>query len=211
MATLDVITLPEAKTALNLSGTAAYDAELPVWITTVSARLDSLVGPVVVRTLTGELHDGGEHCVYLRYYPVSAITSVTEYDDVTPTSLTAETNASKPAAAYLAGRYRRDPTLMSQRIRRRSSGTDDTFPSGRQNVAVTYSAGRAANTAAVAERYKTAAELMLINLWRSQQDSVAGVGEYDVPQGIFPTFAVPRAVKELLYGEIQEPRPMVAK
>jgi len=86
VATLDVLTLTEAKEALNLTATQQYDAtELPAWITGVSARLDELVGPVVRRTITGETHDGGGHVIRLRYYPVTAVTSVTEYDGTVAT------------------------------------------------------------------------------------------------------------------------------
>lgn len=210
MATLDVLTLTEAKQTLSLTGTTAFDAELAGWITAVSQRLDRLVGPIVVRTVTDEAHDGGHHEVFLEYYPVSVVTSVVEYDGTTATTLTAETNEVKPADGYLSERYKPNPVLQSKRIRRRSTGTDDAFPVGRLNVVVSYSAGRFADTASVEDRYKTAAKFMLQNFWRSRQDSVRGQDEFDVPMASFPGFAIPRAVRELFPDEVQEPRVMVA-
>lgn len=205
---LDVLSLPEAKEALNLTAVATHDGELPKWITTVSRRLDRLCGPVVQRTVTSEKHDGGARRVFLRHHPNTSITSIVEYDGTVATTLTAETNATKPAHGYLAEDYEPDPSLLSSIVYRRSSGADATFTPGRKNVAVTYMAGRFSDAASVDERYKTAARLMLLNLWRSQQDGTGLVSEFDVPQSNFPRFAVPRAVRELLDGEIQDPMPL---
>ncbi|GGM64102.1 hypothetical protein GCM10012275_38290 [Longimycelium tulufanense] len=208
MATLDVLTLAEAKDALNLANTTAHDEELPAWITGVSLRLDELVGPVVQRTITAENQDGGGHLIFLEHHPITSITSVTEYDNTTATTLTEETNSTKPTDGFLTDRYSADRTLLSNILRRRSDNADAFFPPGRNNVEITYVAGRFADTASVDERYKRAAALMVINLWRSQQDSTGNVGEFDVPQLIFPTFSVPRAVRELLNGELQDPLPL---
>ncbi|MEV5538480.1 hypothetical protein AB0L13_16615 [Saccharopolyspora shandongensis] len=205
MAALDVISLDEAKQAVNVTGTTEHDTELALWITAVSQRLDELVGPVVVRTITGEAHDGGRCLVMLAHYPVTSITSVSEYDSGTQVPLTAETLTTRPAAGYLADRYEPNPALLSRFVRRRSNGADAEFAAGRGNVVVSYSAGRFADTASVDPRFKAAANLMLINLWRSQQSSVGSVGEFDTPMSNFPTFAVPRAVREMLARELQEP------
>lgn len=208
MATLDVLTLAEAKLALNLSGTTAHDAELPGWITAVSLRLDKLIGPVVRRTVTAEKHDGGSHQIFLRHHPNTSITNVTEYAGTVATSLSAETSTTKPADAYLVDDYEPDASLLSNIVRRRSGDADATFATGRKNIEVTYVPGRFADTASCDERTKKAAALMLINLWRSQQDSTGTVGEFDVPQNIFPTFAIPRAVRQMYDGEIQDPLPL---
>lgn len=207
--TLDVVTLAEAKTLLNLTGTGTqYDSELEGWITAASRRLDKLVGPVVRRTITDEEHDGGVARIFLYYHPIFSITSVTEYDGTTSTTLTAETNASKPDDAYKVDRYSEDRAYLSSIVNRRSAGADAVFPTGRGNVLVTYVPGRFATTAAVDERFKKGVGLMLLNFWRSQQDSTGQVGEFDVPQAIFPTFAVPNSVRELFDGEIQDPTPL---
>lgn len=218
MATLDVLTLTEAKEALNLTGTTQYDAtELPAWITGVSARLDELVGPVVRRTVTSELHDGGGYVIRLRYYPVASISTVTEYSGTTATTLTAETHASKPDNGYAADPYSVPVTLATgtqvdlfgNALRRRAAGADRRFTAGRHNIEVSYVAGRFANTAAVTESFKRAAALMLLNVWRSQQDAVGNVGEFDVPQSIFPRFVVPAAVRQMFPREIQDTHHLV--
>ncbi len=207
--TLDVLTLVEGKDCLLAAnaGTGS-DAKLASFVTAVSRRLDRLVGPVVRRTITAERHDGGRPTIYLRKHPNTSITSVTEYDGTTATVLTEETLGTAPIYGWLADPYEFEPTWLGNAIRRRSSGVDASFPTGRGNVLVTYLAGRYTDTGTVDEHYKLGARLMLINLWRSQQDSVAQVGEYDVPQSIFPTFVIPRAVREHFEGEIQDPLPL---
>lgn len=205
MATLDVLTLAEAKQALNLTGTTAHDTELPGWITAASLRLDKLVGPVVRRPVTAERHDGGGAAIFLRHHPNYSITSVSEYDGTTPSVLTVETNAAQPMAGYVVDEYSADASLLSNIVRRRSSGGNARFPQGRRNVIVDYVAGRFADTASCDERAKSAVRIMMLNFWRSQQDSTGQSGEFDVPQSAFPTFAVPRAVRDMYDGEIQDP------
>lgn len=206
MAATDVLTLAEAKQQLNLSGTTAYDTELPLWISGISERLDALIGPIVRRTISNELHDGGYHTIYLRHYPIRAITTVIEYNWLTPLTLAPESNPSKPADAYLTEAYEMDRTLISQRIRRRYGGITGLFVPGKQNVVCTYEAGRVDNTASVSGKIKIAAGVMLQNAWRSQEISTSHVGEFDVPASNFPRFAVPRFVRDMFTRELQEPR-----
>ncbi len=196
MATLDVLTLAEAKSALNLSGTAQYDTELAAWITACSIRLDKAVGPIVRRAVTAELHDGGKSKVRTELWPVNTFTTVTEYLFTTPTVLTRETNASKPDNAYTAEPYSADPTLFSGRIIRRNTGNDFRFPSGRQNVEITYDAGRFVNTATIDEFFKQGARYLLINAWNTQRPNVGAVGEFEIPQGNSPHVAVPNVVRD---------------
>lgn len=212
MATLDVLALAEAKDGLNEEASVGLDNELPGWITAVSQRLDKLVGPIVRRTVTSEKHNGGEPVIHLRLWPVYSITTVTEYENAAATILTAETNLSQPADAYIVDSYEPALTLadgtqldlLSRSVYRRSSGSDTRFPAGRRNVDVAYVPGRFVNTASVDERYKKAAILCLQNIWQSQRIGTARMGEFDVPVSTFPRFAIPNAVKELFPGEIQE-------
>lgn len=198
--TLDVVTLAEAKAALNITATTWDSAELPSYITAVSRRIDTIAGPVVNRAVTDTL-DGGRRTVRLTKAPVSAVTSVTEYENTTATVLTAESTSSQVANQYV---------LRSGAgvVIRRSSGGDALFPQGRGNVVVVYTAGRAATTAAVDSLFKQAAAIMLANLWRTEQGG--GTKEYGqfipAPSGSFPTFAVPNAVIELLADELAAPR-----
>jgi len=213
MAALDVLTLDEAKQALNVTATTKHDVELPSFITAVSDRLDRLIGPVVQRTITGELHDGGRENIWLSFFPVVSVSSVQEFADesTTPTVLVAETNASRPDEAYLTHAYGRGSLLAPRLTRRSSTGRHRRakFAKGQRNVSVSYVAGRCVDTASVDPLYKQAAGMMLANMWRSQQDSTGGVGEFDVPQSSFPRWAVPRAVVQLLEDEVQQPRRLV--
>lgn len=210
MATLDILSLAEGKLALKQTATEVWDARIATWITAASGRFDQLVGPVVQRTVTDELRDGGRERIFLRFHPISSITTVVEYDGATPTTLTAETNSLKPANGYLVEDYDADPhaSYLSNIVWRRSGGADARFASGRKNVAFTYVAGRFANTAAVDERHKRGVALMLQNFWRSVQDGTGQVSEYDVPADNFPRFAVPNSVRDLFDGEIQDPTPL---
>lgn len=203
-AVLDVLTLVEGKAALNLAGTSQYDGEIPVWITATSLALDAKVGPIVKRTVTDEFHDGRGSYFYTRLYPVLTFTTVTEYNGTTATVLSVETNASKPSPGYLAEQYEPNPALLSGRIRRRGSGFDAWFPEGSGNIVVTYVAGRFEDTAAVDERFKSAARLTLQNLWNSQRPNLGDVGEFEVPQSNWPRFAIPNAVRQMLANEWQD-------
>lgn len=201
--TLDVLTEREARDAIGgMAAPSVKDDELSRVNTAVARRLDRLVGPVVRRTVTAELQRGGTRTVWLRQAPAYAISSITEYDGATSQTLSAETlGAASPANGYLAERHASDPTYLSGRIVRRSSGNEDVFW---PHVSITYTAGRYADTASVDERFKKAASLMLANLWRASSPSLVNVGEFDVPMVSFPTFVVPKAVLDLLADEVIE-------
>ena len=197
--TRDILTLAEGRAAIDLGAQdTSHDTVLAAVITAMSYRFDDEFGPVVVRTITGETHDGGYDRVMLRYRPVSSVTTVTEYDGTTAQVLTAETNASKPDSAYLLERGGRSGVM-----RRRGGNADARFAAGRQNVVVTYIAGRFASTSTVDQRFKDAARVALVNRWQHYLTSIDSADEYDVPRSSFPTFAIPRFVVEMLDAERQ--------
>lgn len=201
---LDVLTFNEAILALSIGASDTTRTELVERVvTTASRRLDEAIGPVVHRTVTAEVHDGGGWAIELNHGPVSSIASITEYQGATSTVVTAESAGSQPNDGYYAERYAPNPSLFSGVIVRRTSGYDSAWPCGRGNVLVTYTAGRAATTGAVDRRYKEAAVLIVRNLWRTYENSIGQVDEYDVPAQNFPTFALPNAVKDLLREELQ--------
>lgn len=194
---LDVLTLAEAKAAVQIaSADVSQDTPLAAYVTAVSRRLDQLAGPVVVRTIADELVDGGRTTVWVRSWPVTSFTTVTEHQATVPVLLTAETPTVQPDDGYLAVRYDKQPSLLSGQLIRRSAGRTRGFAPGL--IKVTYVAGRYASTAVVDELFKGAARIMLQNLWRSEQQSVTLEGDYDVPAQSFPRFAIPTAVREML-------------
>lgn len=190
--TLDVLTLGEAKSAINATGESDpnVESELGQVITAASRVLDRVYGPVVSRQRTWSVLAPQRYGpIVLDDVPVSSRTfavtvdSVTEYDQGVATVLTAET-------ATVAGTYRFDS--RTGRIYRRSSWRPWHWPA--QEVVVVYTAGRAANTAAVDEGMKEAAAVVVAHLW---QHRGAGSGAA-VPGGEGPMFgAVPFSSKVL--------------
>lgn len=210
----DLLTLAEGKKALRVHvGDSTDDDLIASYITASSRLLDRWVGHTVALSVTDELHDatnragrGFRSMIILRHRPVRSITSVTEHRNGDPITLTPETTTTQPTDAFLADRYDPDPALFSGVVRRRMSGEDAWFEYGRQNIAVTYTAGRVASTTQVDARFKQAARVTLENLWRDREPGLEAMGEYDVPRQSFPTFSIPNAVKQLLSEEIGQNR-----
>lgn len=196
---LDLLTLDEGKRALNIPlADTTQDTELAGYITAVSRRIDAMCGPVVVRTVTGELHTGGTSMLFPRMAPVATITSVVEHVGTTATTLAAESNSTKTGNDYLIG-------ADGYVVYRRASGSDSVFPPGRSNVVITYTAGRYADTAAVDPRFKQAAAIFLSHLWRFEQGQ--GSTTFGGPvEGLgIPSFGTPNAVRDLLADELRAP------
>lgn len=204
MAVLDVLTVVESRLAVGKETTDTEDAvRLAQMTTSVSLSLDKGAGPVVRRDIVGELHDGGAAGLQLTRWPVTSITTVTELSGTTATVLARETFAA--AGGYLAEPYQPDPTLFNGRLLRRSARSDSAWACGRQNVEVSYVAGRYADTAAVDALFKEAASIWLQYLWRTQEPSTGEAGEFEVPAVAWPKFAVPNAVQQLLADVWQAP------
>ncbi len=201
MAATDLLSLEDALAAVRLSAShTVHVARLQGYVSAVSAAVDELVGPVVVRTVTGEQHPGGGETVRLRRTPVSSVTTVKTWSAGAATTLTAESLAA--SGGYLAEPHPDDPTLRSGVLRRRSLWSSILWEAG--TVEVTYVAGRYASTAAVAgTRFHTAAVLALQNMWQGVADSVAVINEFEQPVSAFPAVVLPRAVRDLLWSDIQ--------
>jgi hypothetical protein len=205
--TYDVLTLVEAKASLKKHTSALDETTLASWVTAASRRLDTLVGPIVRRSVSEELSGEAETTLYLRYFPNTAISSVIEYSGAIGSELVEETRGAL-VDGYLAEPYSFDPTFLGNELHRRIGGVDASWASGRRNVVVTYIAGRYADTASVDPLFKRSCGLMLINAWRSLENTTVEQGDYDIPISSFPTFAVPRAVRELLKDQLQDPTPL---
>lgn len=203
---VDVMTLNEAKQALRVNDSDTTNgALLAAAITGVSQALDVVAGPIMTRTVTSERHDGGDWTIRLRHFPVYSVTSVTEYTGTSSATLTAETAGTTPAFGYLLEPYHglSGLDLYGPTITRRSGGWDYPFPAGRQNVVVTYTAGRfttnnSATNGGVTEQFKHAARITLENWWQQFNQGIGSVGEFEVPVSSFPRFAVPNAARQAL-------------
>lgn len=204
--TYDLLSLIEGREAIGLSDTDTnQDARLPSFITAVSRRLDGLCGPIVQRTVTAELCDGGGWTIDLANSPIVSVTSVTEYAGTASTVLTRETVGTTPSNAYLLKPWRNG--LFKGRLYRRSGGTFARFPIGDQNVSVTYVAGRYADTASVDAKFKEAASFVLSNIFRKEQRPVSPtfsgpqlLGDTE-PIGI-PSYLIPYVAEGLLVDEV---------
>lgn len=204
MADTDILTQQEAADALREDGVDDLD-QLAQYVTAVSGLIDQRCGPVVQRTITAEEHyRSGMTTVVLRHRPVSAVVSVTEYDQTTETALAAMTVTSWPADGYRLDGYDPHVGLYDGILHRSASGRPAVF---RGPVQVTYTAGRYASTTSVDARFKRAAAITLENLWRDRQQGVSTFAEYDVPTQAFPGFAFPRAAAELLAEELGQNEP----
>lgn len=196
--TYDLLTLAEAKTALNIT-TTAQDTELPGYITAISRRLDELCGPIVLRTYTDEEYDGNCRWIVLRHAPASetsatTVTTVKEYMDGTATTLAAET-----LTVSTTDDYRFDQRLGI--LYRRSTWSDTVFAS--QRVTVTYSGGRYSATATVDEKFKQAARSLLQHVWRPEQGTSTVTFPTEYPGLTVPGFFIPNMVLDQLAGEVQ--------
>lgn len=207
---VDILTLIEARQALSMNGDDLDQVELlAAAVTAVSRTIDEVCGPVMTRTVTAERHDGGSADIWLRHWPVNAVTSVTEYSGTTATTLTEETIGTAPANGYLLEPYSGLIGGYSGRIRRRSTGSDYPFAYGSLNIAITYTAGRftsvdSTTNGGVTQQFKHAARITLENWWQQFREGIGSVGEFEVPITAFPRFAIPAAARQLLGGEVHD-------
>lgn len=197
MATLDVLTLDEAREAIQAKD-GTYDTRLQSLLTALSARFDAICGPIVNRTVT-ERHDGGKCTLLPRQQPIASITSLTEYAQTTSHVLTAEAIGTIVADTYL---WNSDEGV----IYRRQAGYDWQFWPGRRNVSLVMVCGRAADTDSVPARFKEAAAITLAHIWAAERGSgtqTFGAAEGTSPFG--PSFAIPKRALELIYDEQATP------
>lgn len=155
--TLDILSFDEMKDAIKLSANRASEAENAATQanTAVSRLLDDVCGPIVVRTITGEILDAPCGDLYTRESPLYSVTSLKEYSTGTATTLAAETLA-------VAGTYRIIGTGHGRRIQRRSSWNPYSWTG---QIEITYVAGRYADTASVDAKFKKAAAEILQGNW----------------------------------------------
>lgn len=205
---LDLVTLLEAKLAVSITDLTdtQFDLQLATYITAVSRYLDELCGAIVTRTVTDEIHTNPDRTIYLRQAPtsrtgVTSVVSVTEYVAGVAAVLTEETLTASGSSSFLV-----DPTQGS--LIRRSSFNDYSWGGGSTStrVAVTYTTGRYASTAAVDAKFKLSALEMLQNLWRLDLGGgTVTLGGYDTTPGGIATFALPNEVKGRLVLEFLPP------
>lgn len=188
---LDLVTLEEVETY-----TGGNESPTDLFITAVSRLIDERVGPVVQRTITAEMHNGGSHHIYLKHAPVASVTSVTEYQGTTAVSLTEEDPGTSPGSGYVLD-------AAAGRLTRRSGKLDWRFYPGRDNVSVTYVAGRYEDTGQVDERFKMAALISIRQLWSREQGMGTVTFGVDGQPLLGATFALPNAALAMLGYDVR--------
>lgn len=160
----DILTLAEAKAFVNATDTT-HDAELPAFITAITAVIENEVGPVVAREVTETLYPTGA-VLFLSHSNVISVTSISEWASGTETALTAEDHDTE-------GTYRLVPGGM---VKRRSGWYDTAFTSGAA-VRVVYQAGYSGEDL---ETIKKAAGVVLAHVWNNTQlGAFPGVGTFE--------------------------------
>lgn len=186
---MSIASLAEARTHLNFGADTSHDGELQIFIDAADPIVEDIIGPVTPVD-RDEWYDGGYGDIVLRHWPVTVVTTVTEYSGATPTTLTV---AATPDVITSTS-YVFDPETAI--LYRRSTWGAVRFANGVSNVRVQYTAGRSPVPANV----KLAALELIRHLYQSTQQSgrpqFGGAGEEGpwAPAG----FAVPTRVIELL-------------
>ena len=184
----DIVTLADAKTFLNITGTN-FDTELADYVTGASQVWLNHGGPGISSPSYDEWYDGGQLQISLRHSPVIAITSIT--DAIGPIAYTlTEQDPGNGGGAY---HYSVDKKLGL--ITRRNSGTAVPFFAGKKNVHVVYTAGFTTVPADV----KHAVLLLIGHMWETQRGGTRRPGtnsgdDYVPGMG----FMLPHRVKEIL-------------
>lgn len=170
-----ILSLADAKQHLNKT-TTTDDDEIRSWVESITAGIEGLCGPVVVRTVT-ERHEGRRvPVICLRQTPILSVTSV----------VAILTGGTTYTVADL------DVDTETGVVQRKDGGTL-TGP-----LRVTYSSGRRIVPAAMS----SAARIILQHLWRTQQGPgrpQLGVGDFDVTEPIAGFgYAIPNRALQLL-------------
>lgn len=195
MATLDMITRPEALAILSREGADLSNVdedELNRLITAASTELVRHIGASVKRPIVQQLNGGG-HLVELEVWPIASITSVHEWVGTTDLTITERVLGVANSNEFIADR-------KFGRLRRTVSGRRYRWADGEQNIVVDYIAGRADTTTDVSEQEKRACAITVRHLW--EQDKTLGMPMVD--QQTARPWAVPlRAIQ--LCSELVRP------
>jgi hypothetical protein len=169
-----VISLAVAKRHLNITSTTD-DEEIRGWLAAVTEVIEAKVGPVVVKTITDERHDGNGRSLWLRQTPVVSLTTVAPWLTTGTTYTVADLRLSPDS-----GRVERKDGLC--------------FTGG--PFAVSYKAGRPV----IGENISQAAAIILKHLWETQRGAAGlplqGLDDTTLIPGM--GFAVPNRALELL-------------
>lgn len=175
-----ILSLDDAKAALNLTGTS-NDEELREYIEAATDLIERHIGPVIPRSVT-ETVSARDGRIYLSTTPVISVTSVTAVLNSGDTYAAADFVVSSAAGIV--------------QLADRSAVTSDLYT-------VVYQAGR---QGAVPARWLQAARVLLRHLWSTQRGSSSpgrNRGGDDYATGM--AYTMPNRVLELLQYDRQGP------
>lgn len=179
----DILDLPAARAALRLPAvdTTPNTDLTDTYIPAVTVIVEDMVGPVMTRTGSTWIADGG-HSYVLLPSNCTAVTQVTE------------------TGVILVANVDYTVNLIAGIVTRGSVQQPYIFLPGQQNIVITYNAGTAAASIEVPANVKLAARIILAHLWQADQQGPRpefGTNEVEVvttPSG----YAIPRRAYELL-------------
>lgn len=184
--TAQIITLEEAKTFLNITGTDDDD-ELQTFVDAAESMWLNRGGPGASSPSYDEWHSGGRAAIVLNHIPVLAITSIVEAEGTSSSTLTEQ----DPGSA--SGSYGYSLDKKSGIVTRRVNGYAARFASGLRNVHVVYTAGYVS----APDDVKLAIKLLTLHGWETQRGDLPPSDDGYV-QGT--TYSWPRRVEEILAG-----------
>lgn len=132
----EIVTLADVQQHLGVTGDGA---RLQTFIDGLTSALEFVAGPVIPRTITGEVHNGGVDHIMLRVTPVLSVDAVSEYLGLTDYPLSSQPLG---ATSSMWG-YSLDDPSTGLVVRRSSVGMPMPFLGGPRMISVDYTAGRA--------------------------------------------------------------------
>lgn len=195
---LDIISLADAKTHLNIT-TTNYDTELADFITAASYMWRKRVCHVIPETFN-EWHDGGRVAIPLRKGPIQSIQHVYETYGAIQYELTQQT----PGQSGSAYCYMVDTDTGI--IMRMAAGVGMFFTSGYRNINVQYTAGFGPiGSGLIPGDIQLAIKLIVQHLWDAKRGGTKrpGMGGDDMPSPE-AAYSWPQRAEEIADGYFVE-------
>lgn len=183
--TAGLCTVTEVKDQIGKTS-SADDTAIQTWINGVTATIESLVGPVIPRTVTDPVVYPNGSAITVEQWPIVSVTSVTEYQGTTGQAYTGITSPAN-ASSYTY-------TVERNRTIRRLDGSGPAAFTG--GVVVVYSAGRSP----VPDALNRAALIIVQHLWRTRNGGAGLPALVDEPTTLDAAFgyAVPNKALDLI-------------
>jgi len=199
--TPQLVSLGQVKDYLNISNVdRARDEKIRTMLLGITPVVEAITGPIIQRTYTNEMHDGGTERIRLLHAPVQNVISVTEYLANVEYRLQQVPQGRPDLGSMWSFMFEPDRQI----VRRSPGGGTQPFFGGTDSISVTYVAGLDAVPPTVAE---AACELVRVHFQATQQGRPRpGINSYDDEPGT-PVlgFFVPNRVRELLVPNRRHP------